>query len=56
MITCRSCAKSFEMPTPEFGGVVLVCRPDGDELQAAGIPCLKYQRERYGDEPEEVIE
>lgn len=50
MNTCYSCAKSYAVPTndfcDDFGGTVLLCRPDGDErVQEAGIPCLKYQRE-----------
>lgn len=55
MTTCHSCAKSFAMPTDDFGGTVLMCRPDCDgRVQAAEIPCLKYQREPGVDEPDEV--
>lgn len=57
MNTCYSCAKSYAAPTSDYGGSVLLCKPDvGERVQAAEIPCLKYQREPGADETQEVGE
>lgn len=44
-ITCNSCRWSYPVGN-EWGDSVLACNPNGaEEMQLAGIPCLKYARE-----------
>lgn len=50
--TCFSCARSYAVPTDDYGGSMLMCEPDGEYPQVAKIVCLKFIREPGADEPE----